>query len=132
MATIGVVGCHLAGDWFLGVDILVTSMLINFLLMAISVLALPSRNPAIAAAIAVLPSRPLQVLVSLAAVLVLGIYLAVHTWNDVTGPAAWYFKSTPVWAIVMTLATIVYVREMGRLRARGVDIAARFAMLPPE
>ena len=132
MASVGVIGCHLAGNWFLGVDILVTSMLINFLLMAVSVLALPSRNPAIAAAIAVLPSRPQQVLVSLAAVLVLAVYLAVHTWNDVTGPAAWYFKSTPVWAIVMTLASIVYVREMGRLRARGVDTAARFATLPPE
>lgn len=132
MATVGVVGCYLAGDWFLGVDILVTSMLINFLLMAVSVLALPSRNPAIAAAIAVLPARPLQVLVSLAGVAVLAVYLAVHTWNDVTGPAAWYFKSTPVWAIVMALATIVYWREMRGLRARGVDVAARFAALPPE
>ena len=51
------IGCHLAGDWFLGVDILVTSMLVNFLLMAVSVLALPARNPALAAAVTVLPSR---------------------------------------------------------------------------
>ena len=55
MATIGILGCHLAGDWFLGVDILVTAMLINFVLMALSVLALPARNPALAAAIIVLP-----------------------------------------------------------------------------
>ena len=34
MATLGVLGSHLAGDFFLGVDILVTSMLVNFLLMA--------------------------------------------------------------------------------------------------
>lgn len=132
MATIGVIGCHLAGDWFLGVDILVTSMLINFLLMAVSVLALPARNPALAAAIAVLPSRALQVPVALTGVAVLGLYLAVHTWRDLTGPAAWYFKSTPVWAIVMALATVVYLREMKRLRAQGVDVAARFATLPPE
>ena len=32
----------------------------------------------------------------------------------------------------MALATIVYRREMRRLRARGVDVAARFAALPPE
>jgi APA family basic amino acid/polyamine antiporter len=132
MATIGVIGCHLAGDWFLGVDILVTSMLINFLLMALSVLALPGRNPAIAAAISVLPSRAQQVPVALAGVLVLSLYLAVHTWRDLTGPAAWYFKSTPVWAIVMALATVVYLQEMRRLRAQGVDVAARFAALPPE
>ena len=132
MATIGVIGCHLAGDWFLGVDILVTSMLINFLLMAVSVLALPTRNPALAAAIAVLPSRALQVPVALAGVAVLGLYLAVHTWRDLAGPAAWYFKSTPVWAIVMALATVVYLREMTRLRAQGVDVVARFTTLPPQ
>jgi hypothetical protein len=56
----------------------------------------------------------------------------VHTWRDLTGPAAWYFKSTPVWAIVMALATLVYLQEMRRLRAQGVDVAARFAALPPE
>jgi amino acid transporter len=132
MATLGVLGCHFAGDWFLGVDILVTSMLINFLLMALSVLALPARNPGLAAAISVLPSRSQQVPAAVAAVLVLALYLAVHTWRDVTGDAAWYFKSTPVWAIVMALASVVYYREMRRLRAQGVDVAARFATLPPE
>ena len=50
MATLGIVGSHLAGDFFLGVDILVTSMLVNFLLMALSVLTLPARNPALARA----------------------------------------------------------------------------------
>jgi amino acid transporter len=132
MATIGVVGCHLAGDWFLGVDILVTSMLINFLLMALSVLALPARNPALAAAVTVLPSAAQRVPVAVAAVGVLTLYLVVHTWQDVTGPAAWYFKSTPVWAIVMALASMVYAREMRRLRRQGVDVSARFLALPPE
>src|SRR5262249_52925352 len=32
MASLGILGSHLAGDFFLGVDILVTSMLVNFLL----------------------------------------------------------------------------------------------------
>ena len=53
MATLGVLGSHLAGDFFLGVDILVTSMLVNFLLMAVSVLTLPRRNPALARAVTV-------------------------------------------------------------------------------
>ncbi len=132
MATLSIVGCHLAGDWFLGVDILVTSMLINFLLMALSVLALPARNPALAAAVSVLPARSQQVPAALAGVVVLTLYLAVHTWRDLTGDAAWYFKSTPVWAVVMALATVVYWREMRRLEAQGVDVAARFAALPPE
>ena len=35
MASVGILGSHLAGDFFLGVDILVTSMLVNFLLMCL-------------------------------------------------------------------------------------------------
>ena len=45
MATLGIIGSHVAGDFFLGVDILVTSMLVNFLLMAVSVLTLPAAQP---------------------------------------------------------------------------------------
>ncbi len=133
MATLGVLGSHFAGDFFLGVDILVTSMLVNFLLMALSVLALPSTNPTLAAHVSVLPSRRQQVPVAVAGIAVLALFLAVHTWKDLTGPAAaWYFRSTPVWAVVMALGTIVYLRETRALAARGVDLAARFATLPPE
>lgn len=133
MATIGVVGSHVAGDFFLGVDILVTSMLVNFLLMAVSVAALPRTNPSLAARVSVLPARGQQMVVAVLGALVLALFLGVHTWKDLTAPvAAWYFRSTPVWLIVMALGTVVYAREMGRLRASGVDVAARFAALPPE
>ncbi|MDZ7650239.1 MAG: hypothetical protein U5K54_25635 [Cytophagales bacterium] len=30
MATIGILGSHFAGDFFLGIDIMVSSMLVNF------------------------------------------------------------------------------------------------------
>ncbi|MGD9905770.1 MAG: APC family permease [Vicinamibacterales bacterium] len=132
MASLSILGCHLAGDWFLGVDILVTSMLINFLLMAVTVLTLPGRNPTVAAAVTVLPRRAHQVGVAAAAAAVLGLFLAVHTWHDLTGSAAWYFKSTALWVVVMALASVVYRREIRALAARGVDVAARFAALPPE
>jgi len=132
MATIGVVGCHVAGDFFLGIDILVTSMLVNFLLMAISVLTLPGRNAALAREVKVLPSRAAQVPLAAVAVVVLALFLGVHTWRDVTAPAAgWYFRSTPLWLLVMAAGSIVYLRETRRLRRQGVDLDARFAALPP-
>ena len=133
MATLGVLGSHLAGDFFLGVDILVTSMLVNFLLMALSVLVLPLRNPVLAARVTVLPRAVHQVPVGVLGISVLAIFLAVHTWKDLTAPAAaWYFRSTFVWLVVMALGTLVYGREMRALEAQGVDVAARFATLPPE
>ena len=132
MATLGILGCHLAGDFFLGIDILVTSMLVNFLLMAASVLTLPRRNAALARAVSVLPSRAAQVPLAAAGVIVLGLFLGVHTWRDMTGRAeAWYLRSTPLWLLVMAAGSFVYSRETRKLRRRGVDLAALFATLPP-
>lgn len=132
MATLGVLGCHVAGDFFVGIDILVTSMLVNFLLMAVSVLTLPGRNAALAREVTVLPSRAAQVPIAAAAVVVLALFLGVHTWKDVTAPAAaWYFRSTPLWLLVMAAGSVVYLRETRRMRRQGVDLDARFAALPP-
>ena len=133
MATLGILGSHLAGDFFLGVDILVSSMLVNFLLMAIAVLTLPGRNPALARSVTVMPAARGRMIVAALGVIVLAGFLAVHTWKDLTVPAAaWYFRSTPLWAIVMSIGSIIYWREVRRLHRAGVDLAARFAALPPE
>jgi basic amino acid/polyamine antiporter, APA family len=131
MATLGVVGSHLAGDFFLGVDILVTAMLVNFLLMAVTVLTLPARNPVLAGAVTVLPSSSLRAALAVAGVIVLGIFLAMHTWKDLTAPAAaWYFRSTYLWAVVLAAGSAIYWREVRALRRSGVDLGERFAQLP--
>ena len=134
MATLGVIGSHLAGDFFLGVDILVTSMLVNFLLMAVSVLTLPRRNPALArrghGACRRARSRCRS---ACSSVIVLAGFLAVHTWKDLTAPAAaWYFRSTWLWAIVMAARLGDLLARSAGAQGRGVDLRARFAALPPE
>jgi amino acid transporter len=80
MASFGIVGSHVAGDFFFGVDILVTSMLVNFLLMGVAVLTLPGRNPAIARDVTVVPSQGLQVLLATLAVMAIG---SVIYWREV-------------------------------------------------
>jgi amino acid transporter len=133
MATVGILGSHLAGDFFLGVDILVTSMLVNFLLMCVSVLMLPRRNPPLAREVRVLPSRRVQMPVALFGTVVLSGFLAVHIWKDFNAPVgAWYFHSTLVWLIVMAVATGIYWRELRNLRRSGVDVDAIFSTLPPD
>jgi len=133
VASLGIVGCHLAGDFFLGVDILVTSMLVNFLLICGSVLALPARNPALAAQIRVLRSRAVQRAIGVVGIVLLGALLVVHTARDL-GPSGlpWYLRSTPVWLGVMAVGSVVYLRELRGLRRRGIDVQALFAALPPE
>jgi APA family basic amino acid/polyamine antiporter len=133
MASLGILGSHFAGTFFLGVDILVTAMLVNFLLMCATVLALPRRNPALALAVRVLKQRPLQITIGALGVAALSIFLAVHTWRDLTQPvSAWYFRATWLWLCVMLVATFVFHRERRALRRRGVDLDAIFRTLPPE
>ena len=133
MASVGILGSHLAGDFFLGVDILVTSMLINFLVMCLSVLWLPRRNPELAQRVTVARSRRVQVPLASLGVVLLGSFLVIHVWKDMTSTVeAWYFHSTLVWLLVMVVASAIYFREMRSLRRSGVDIAARFNELPPE
>jgi amino acid transporter len=133
LATIGIFGGHLAGDFFLGVDILVTAMLVNFIIMALSVLRLPSRNPELARAMRVLPRRGLQVAVAGSAVVLLSVLLVVHTWRDLHADVAvWYARSTPVWVVVMAIGSAVYWRETRALARRGGDLRAITSVLPPE
>jgi amino acid transporter len=133
MASIGILGSHFAGDFFLGIDIMVTSMLVNFLLMCVAVISLPGRNPALAREVKVLRSRPWQVALASLGVIMLTGFLTIHTVRDLNAAAdAWYFHSTPVWLIVMAIASAIYFRELRRLRAEQVDVKALFDRLPPE
>ena len=133
MASVGILGSHFAGDFFLGIDIMVTSMLVNFLLMCVTVLSLPRRNPALAAEVKVLTSRPWQVALAGAGVIMLSGFLVIHIIKDMNAQTeAWYFHSTPVWLIVMAIATVIYLRERRQLARSGIDVAQRFNQLPPE
>jgi len=133
MATTAILGSHLAGDFFLGVDILVTSMLVNFGVMCLTVIWLPTRNPEIAKRMTILPNRMIQVPLAAVGVGLLTVFLGVHVWKDLTADvSAWYFHSTPLWLGVMALASGIYLREVAALRRNGVDTEALFMELPPE
>ena len=133
MATIGILGSHFAGDFFLGIDIMVTSMLVNFLLMCLTLIYLPKKNPAIAQNIKVLTSNNLRSTLAWLGVFFLSGFLIIHIWKDLHADvAAWYFHSTPVWLIVMGLASLIYFWRLRKLRANGVDLMKRFGNLPEE
>lgn len=132
MASVGILGSHLAGDFFLGIDIMVTSMLVNFLCMCLAVLTLPSRNPVLYRAIGVLRHRPTQVILATAGILTLGGLLGIHVFKDLTSDTAWYFRSTPVWIMVMAAASALFLVERNKLIRSGVDEKKLFSTLPPE
>ncbi len=131
MATIGILGSHLAGDFFLGIDIMVTSMLVNFLLMCLTVIRLPHYNPALAKNIAVFRKRPVQLIFASLGAILLSLFLVVHTIKDLQAEvAAWYFHSTPVWLIVMGLASLIFLWKIRRLKKKGISVVEAFKELP--
>ncbi|MFQ5791899.1 MAG: amino acid transporter, partial [Acidobacteriota bacterium] len=133
MASVGILGNHLAGDFFLGVDLLVTAMLVNFLLMSASVLALPYRNPVLAREVRFVRSRFLQRWIGGGGTVLLGVLLVIQVLKDLQGTAAaWYFHATYTYLVVMGVASVVFAREWRKLRREGVDVKQLFARLPPE
>jgi APA family basic amino acid/polyamine antiporter len=133
MASIGILGSHFAGDFFLGIDIMVTSMLVNFLLMCLSVFFLPHQNPAIASQIKIFKSRKIQLIISLAGTFILSGFLVIHVAKDLNSTISeWYFHSTPIWLIVMSLASLLFWFQWKKLKATGVDTQSLFSKLPQE
>jgi len=132
-ASLCVLGCNLAGDFFLGVDLLVLSMLVNFILMAVALITFPSVNPELYRQMTFFRGRTQQITVAAAAILLLGGLLLVEVIGDLRSPARWYLKSTTSWAVVMLGACVLFWRFWLELRKRGLDPnTAIFDRLPSE
>lgn len=133
MASIGVLGSHFAGDFFLGIDIMVTSMMVNFLLMCITLVSIGKLNPEIAKRIGVLKNRTMQLLIGWMGIITLSAFLIIHTYKDMMAETkAWYFHSTPIWGIVMGVASAIFVYNWVRLKKNEPLLKERFLQLPEE
>ena len=133
IASIGVLGSHFAGDFFLGIDIMVTSMMVNFLLMCITLLRIPKKNPQLSQQIAVLKNRKLQLIIGWLGVISLTGFLSIHLYKDLTSSVdAWYFHSTPIWLLVMGLASLIFAFKWKKLLKNNVNLAEQFLKLPEE
>ena len=133
MASIGILGSHFAGDFFLGIDIMVTSMMVNFLLMCITLVMISRINPTLTREIKIIRNRSIQKVLGWAGILILSSFLIIHIWKDLPSDVeAWYYHSTTIWLIVMTIASIIFFKEFAILKKKGIDTDQVFNNLPPE
>ena len=133
IASIGVLGSHFAGDFFLGIDIMVTSMMVNFLLMCLTLLAISRVNPVLSGQITMIHSKNLKRLIGFGGVALLSLFLIVHTYKDLNAEVdAWYFRSTPIWLIVMGVGSCIYFYKTQEMRKSGNDLKSLFMKLPQE
>jgi preprotein translocase subunit SecY len=60
-------------------------------------------------------------------------FLIIHTYKDLTSTVSdWYFHSTPIWLIVMALASLLFAYKWRQLKHQGVNLSKRFKKLPKE
>jgi amino acid transporter len=131
--SLSVLGCAFAGDFFLGVDLLVVSMLVNFFLMALAVLAFPLVNPDLYGHVRFLRSRRAQVLIASSSLVLLGGLLLVQVVMDLRSASPWYLKSTTSWTTTMVVGALIFARSWRALRLEGIDPARHvFGRLPNE
>jgi APA family basic amino acid/polyamine antiporter len=128
---LGILGSHFAGDFFLGIDIMVTSMLVNFIFMCLSVVWLPKRNPTLAKQITIIPNTLGRAIVAGIGSIFLSCFLLVHTYKDLTSSVdAWYFHSTWIWLIVMGMAALLFFFRWKKLIQSSPDLLEKFSKLP--
>ncbi len=133
LASCGILGSHFAGDFFLGVDIMVMSMLINFLLMCITLVSLPLVNPIITQKIKILLPGSVMSMIAWAGIVLLLGFLVIHLWKDLTSRVShWYYHSTYVWITVVGLASLIYGYRIRILKRTGSDFKKLFSTLPKE
>ncbi|MCL6258989.1 APC family permease [Aquiflexum sp. TKW24L] len=131
MASVGILGSHFAGNFFLGIDIMVTSMMVNFLLMCVTLLTIDKVNPTLASDIKIIKNRKIRRSLGWAGTLILVFFLAIHTWKDLNSSTeAWYFHSSPIWLIVMGLASLIFYFKFNQLKNKGIDTKSLFEKLP--
>jgi len=107
--------------------------MVNFFLMCVTLLTIPKVNPQLASNISVIKKRNHQVVIGVVGVLLLSLYLIIHTFKDLTSDAAsWFFRSTPVWMIVMGIGSLIFTVKWREIGLAGKDQYDRFKRLPLE
>ena len=131
VSSLGILGSHFAGDFFLGIDIMVTSMLVNFIFMCLSVAWLPKRNPTLAQQITIFPNKVARAIIVGIGSVFLICFLLIHTYKDLTSSVnAWYFHSTWIWLIVMGMAAGLFFIRWAKLKKTNPDLLEKFSKLP--
>ena len=123
----------IASDIFLGIDIMVISMLVNFILICIAVLSLPKYNPKLAAEVSIFKNSTLQKLIAGTGITSLSFFLILMIEQDINrASTSWYFYPSLVWLIVMLIASIIFFIYWSQLQKNSSDLKEQFKQLPQE
>jgi APA family basic amino acid/polyamine antiporter len=150
-ASLGVVGCHFFGPVRMGVDAVVLALLFTYTCVALAVITLPRRNPALYAQILFVRTRWKQVVVASLSAACTGLMLllqvrdgllklAEQVAQQVAQGQSWLpalganLFSCPVfyWLTMLAVGAIIFAASARGAATAGVNLAAVFQSLPAE
>ena len=133
LASLGAFGSHYASDIFLGIDIMVTSMMFNFILMCLTLIAIPRVNPVLHKQITIFKNRLIQKIIGYSGTILLIFFFVIHTYKDISmSTKRWYFHSTHIWLIVMSIATFFFIYRWKSLTLKNKNLSEVYKKLPDQ
>jgi APA family basic amino acid/polyamine antiporter len=123
VATIFVIACYRWESYFAGVDTVIIALTFTYILISVSVLTLPRRNPEICRQVAFIRSRPAQIVIACLAIAFLVPLLILEIF--LLGRASAIF-----WVGAMCLGAMLFVICWFTAKARGVNLRQIFSTLP--
>ncbi|MFO7946076.1 MAG: APC family permease [Armatimonadota bacterium] len=145
-ASIIAIGCNLHG-FFKGIDLVVIGLCFTYGLVAVSVITLPRRNRRLYETITFMRNRTAQVIVSVIAVLTIGVLLysqivadlqgmvdrlAAATQGDGTVVMAVLSSNVVLWFIVMAVGAAIFAYLWNARKQAGENPNEVFMTLPAE
>jgi amino acid transporter len=146
VASIVAVGCNLHG-FFMGIDVVVIALCFTYILIAVSVLTFPRRNPTLYADVAFMRSRPAQWVCAIVSILTIGALLYTQVVADLGGlaeritavgagegtiGAALAGSIVVQWMVVILVGSLIFLRMWRAKVSRGEDPEEVFRTLPEE
>jgi len=131
MGSLVAIGC-VFGGFFTEVNVVVFSVFLVYVLLAISLITMKNKNPAIYRHISFMKNRIAQLVVSsLVIILVLGLSIAT-LWFDITVSKPWYQYMSIQTLILIISAVVIYYLAIYRMKKLGLNYKKIFSSMPPE
>ena len=112
---------------------MVTSMMVNFLFVCITLVTLPKVNPTLANKISIIRNRNVQQFLGWTGIITLTVFLLIHVWKDLSSNnVLWYHHSTIIYSIVMLIGSMIFFAKFDSLKKNGVNTVQLFQSLPNE
>jgi len=101
--------------------------------MCLTLITIPNVNPQLYRKIKIFKSRLIQKIIGYSGTILLIFFFIIHTYKDISmSTKRWYFHSTYIWLIVMSIATFFFIYRWKSLTLKNNNLSEFFKKLPDQ